>query len=184
MIIGSRSFRAAQRGEAGGEKKSPSALARMLKNTRTQKRFPAVVIFLWLLAAISAGAAAKPAVLPVAYSSISGAAVVTWLAADKGLFARNNLEVELIYVAGSQAMQSLLSGTTPIGIQGIEPVFRVNAHGSDTVMILGMVTKPPFSIMVRPEIQDYRELRGKPMGITRYGSSTDLLLRLSLENGG
>src|SRR5262245_46894832 len=154
----------------------------MLKNTRTQKQLPAVVLFLWLLATSSAGAAAKPAVpLPVAYSSISGAAVVTWLAADKGLFAKNNLEVELIYVAGSQAMQSLMSGTTPIGIQGIEPVFRVNAHGSDTVMILGMVTKPPFSIMVLPEIRDYRELRGKPMGITRYGSSTDMLLRLSLE---
>src|SRR5678815_1942707 len=120
----------------------------------------------------------------VAYSSISGAAVVTWLAVDKGLFAKNNLDVKLIYVAGSQAMQSLLSGTTPIGLQGIEPVFRVNAHGSDTVMILGMVTKPPFSIIVRPEIKDYRELKGKPMGITRYGSSTDMLLRLSLEKWG
>ncbi len=65
-------------------------------------------------------------------------AIVTWLAVDRGLFAKNNLDVELIYVAGSQAMQSLLSGTTPIGIQGIEPVFRVNAHGSDTVMILGI----------------------------------------------
>lgn len=63
-------------------------------------------------------------------------------------------------------------------------VFRVNAHGSDTVMILGIVTKPPFSIMVRPEIKDYRELKGKPMGITRYGSSTDMLLRLTLEKWG
>jgi ABC-type nitrate/sulfonate/bicarbonate transport system substrate-binding protein len=122
--------------------------------------------------------------LRVAYSSISGTAVVTWLAVDKGLFAKNDLDVELIYVAGSQAMQSLLSGTTPIGIQGIEPVFRVNAQGGDTVMILGIVTKPPFSIIVRPEIKDYRELRGKPMGITRYGSSTDLLLRLTLDKWG
>jgi ABC-type nitrate/sulfonate/bicarbonate transport system substrate-binding protein len=122
--------------------------------------------------------------LRVAYSSISGAAVVTWLAVDKGLCAKNDLDVELIYVAGSQAMQSLLGGTTPIGIQGIEPVFRVNAHGSDTVMILGMVTKPPFSIITRPEIKDYRELKGKPMGITRYGSSTDMLLRLTLEKWG
>ena len=120
----------------------------------------------------------------VAYSSISGAGIVTWLAVDKGLFAKYDLDVELIYVAGSQAMQSLLSGTTPIGIQGIEPVFRVNAHGSDTVMILGIVTKPPFSIIVRPEIKDYRELKGKPMGITRYGSSTDMLLRLTLEKWG
>src|SRR5437016_10524030 len=122
--------------------------------------------------------------LRVAYSSISGTAVVTWLAVDIGLFAKNGLDVELIYVAGSQAMQSLLSGTTPIGIQGIEPVFRVNAHGADTVMILGLVTKPPFSIIVRPEIKDFRELRGKPMGITRYGSSTDLLLRLTLDKWG
>src|ERR1051325_4811140 len=120
----------------------------------------------------------------VAYSSISGAGVVTWLAVDKGLFAKNDLDVELIYVAGSQAMQSLLSGTTPIGIQGIEPVFRVNAHGSDTVMLLSIVTKPPFSIIVRPEIKDYRELKGKAMGITRYGSSTDMLLRLTLEKWG
>src|ERR1044071_1937830 len=109
----------------------------------------------------------------VAYSSISGAGVVTWLAVDKGLFAKNDLDVELIYVAGSQAMQSLLSGTTPIGIQGIEPVFRVNAQGGDTVMILGLVTKPPFSIIVRPEIKDYRELKGKAMGITRSSISVD-----------
>jgi len=120
----------------------------------------------------------------VAYSSISGSAIVPWIAVDKGLFAKYDLDVELIYVAGSQAMQSLLSGTTQIGIQGIEPVFRVNAHGADTVMILGLVTKPPFSIIVRPEIKDFRELRGKPMGITRYGSSTDLLLRLTLDKWG
>jgi NitT/TauT family transport system substrate-binding protein len=133
----------------------------------------------------SAHAATKAATpLRVAYSSISGSAVVPWIAVDKGLFAKYDLNVELIYVAGSQAMQSLLSGTTPIGIQGIEPVFRVNVHGADTVMILGLVTKPPFSIIVRPEIKDYRELKGKPMGITRYGSSTDLLLRLTLEKWG
>jgi NitT/TauT family transport system substrate-binding protein len=136
-----------------------------------------------LLNSPSAMAAAKTQ-LRVAYSSISGSAIVTWIALDKGLFGKYDLDVELIYVAGSQAMQSLLGGTTPIGIQGIEPVFRVNAQGSDTVMILGLVTKPPFSIIVRPEIKDYRELKGKPMGVTRYGSSTDLLLRLTLDKWG
>jgi NitT/TauT family transport system substrate-binding protein len=144
----------------------------------------AILFLLLVLVADPSDAASKAVPLRVAYSSISGSAVVTWLAVDKGLFAKNNLDVELIYVAGSQAMQSLLSGTTPIGIQGIEPVFRVNAHGNDTVMLLGVVTKPPFSIIVRPEIKDYRELKGKPMGITRYGSSTDMLLRLSLEKWG
>jgi NitT/TauT family transport system substrate-binding protein len=142
-----------------------------------------LILFALVDSAALFGAAAKTS-LRVAYSSISGAGIVTWLAVDKRLFAKYELDVELLYVAGSQAMQSLLSGTTPIGIQGIEPVFRVNAHGSDTVMVLGIVTKPPFSIMVRPEIKDYRELKGKPMGITRYGSATDLLLRLTLDKWG
>lgn len=138
----------------------------------------------WLLEWSPALAASAKTQLRVAYSSISGSAIVPFIALDKGLFRKYDLDVELIYVAGSQAMQSLLGGTTPIGIQGIEPVFRVNSKGSDTVMILGLVTKPPFSIIVRPEIRDYRELRGKAMGISRYGSSTDLLLRLTLDRWG
>ena len=124
-----------------------------------------ILFLLIVLASYPSGAATKPATpLRVAYSSISGSAIVPWIAFDKGLFAKYDLDVELIYVAGSQAMQSLLSGTTPIGIQGIEPVFRVNVHGGDTVMILGLVTKPPFSIIVRPEIKDFRELERQADG--------------------
>ena len=126
-------------------------------------------------------AAATKTHLRVAYSSISGSAVIPWIAVDKGIFAKYDLDVELIYVAGSPAMQSLLGGTTQLSIQGIEPVMRVNAQGGDTVMIVGLVTKPPFSIIVRPEI---RELKGRAMGVTRFGSVTDALLRLALDKWG
>jgi NitT/TauT family transport system substrate-binding protein len=155
-----------------------------MKNSSGRAKLCLAVSFVAVLLNSPSAMAAAKTQLRVAYSSISGSAIVTWIALDKGLFGKYDLDVELIYVAGSQAMQSLLGGTTPIGIQGIEPVFRVNAQGSDTVMILGLVTKPPFSIIVRPEIKDYRELKGKPMGITRYGSSTDLLLRLTLDKWG
>jgi len=142
-----------------------------------------VLVTMARVAAVQA-ATKPPTFLRVAYSSISGTTIVPWIALDKKLFAKYDLDVELIYVAGSQAMQSLLSGTTQIGIQGIEPVLRVNQQGGDTVMIYGLTTKPPFSIIVRPEIKDFHDLKGKPMGITRYGSSTDLLLRLTLAKWG
>src|SRR5947208_4723727 len=149
-----------------------------MKSSLARAKF---ALSIFLLAVALPGATSTMAeariLLRMAYSSISGSAVVPWIAIDKGLFTKYDLDVELIYVAGSQAMQSLLGGTTPIGLQGIEPVFRVNAHGSDTVMILGLVTKPPFSIIVRPEIKDYHELRGKAMGIDRYGSSAGMLVR-------
>lgn len=122
--------------------------------------------------------------LRVAYSSISGSAVIPWVAVDKGIFAKYDLDVELIYVAGSPAMQSLLGGTTQLSIQGIEPVMRVNAQGGDTVMIVGLVTKPPFSIIVRPEIREPKDLKGRAMGVTRFGSVTDALLRLALDKWG
>lgn len=72
----------------------------------------AILLLLGFLVSHPSDAATKTAVpLRVAYSSISGAGIVTWIALDKGLFAKYDLDVELIYVAGSQAMQSLLSGT-------------------------------------------------------------------------
>jgi len=129
-------------------------------------------------------AAAAKTQLRVAYSSISGSAVIPWIAVDKGIFAKYELDVELIYVAGSPAMQSLLGGTTQLSIQGVEPVMRVNAQGGDTVMIVGLVTKPPFSIIVRPEIREPKDLKGKAMGVTRFGSTTDALLRLALDKWG
>src|SRR5258705_12786716 len=135
---------------------------------------------LTVAAGVLVTSASAKTTLRVAYSSISGSAVVPWIAIDKGLFAKYDLDVELIYVAGSQAMQSLLSGTTPIGLQAIEPVFPANAHGSDTVMIFGLVTKPPFSIIMRPELKEYRELKGKAMGITRYASAHGILLMSTL----
>src|SRR6266480_7331880 len=92
-----------------------------MKSSLAHAKF-AVSIF--LLAAALPGATSTMAeartLLRMAYSSISGSAVVPWIAIDKGLFTKYDLDVELIYVAGSQAMQSLLGGTTPIGLQGIE----------------------------------------------------------------
>ncbi len=51
-------------------------------------------------------------------------------------------------------------------------------------MIVGLVTKPPFSIIVRPEIREPKDLKGKAMGVTRFGSTTDALLRLALDKWG
>lgn len=122
--------------------------------------------------------------LKVAYSSIAGVTTVPWIAVQKGLFAKHGLDVELIYVTGSQSMQSLLSGTTPIILQGIEPVINANAQGADAVMIGGLVNTVVFSLVVRPEIKEVRELKGKALGITRFGSSTDFVLRYALQKWG
>lgn len=123
--------------------------------------------------------------LKVAYSSIAGVTAVPWIAVEKGIFAKYGLDVELLYIAGqAQVTQSLLGGTTPIVLQGIESVMNSNAQGADLVMVAGIVNTVTFSIVVRPEIKEPKDLKGKPMGVTRFGSSTDFVLRYALEKWG
>ncbi len=122
--------------------------------------------------------------LKVAYSSIAGVTAVPWIGVYKGLFSKYGLDVELIYATGSQAMQSLLGGSTPIVLQGIEPVMNTNAQGGDTVMVGGLVNTVVFSLVVRPEITAPKDLKGRALGITRFGSSTDFVLRFALEKWG
>lgn len=123
--------------------------------------------------------------LKVAYSSIAGVTAVPWIAVEKGIFAKYGLDVELLYIAGqAQVTQSLLGGTTPVVLQGIESVMNSNAQGADLVMVAGIVNTVTFSIVVRPEIKEPKDLKGKPLGVTRYGSSTDFVLRYALEKWG
>lgn len=136
-----------------------------------------------ILAAVLPARAATS--VKVAYSSIAGVTAVPWIAVEKGFFRKYGLDVELVYIAGqSQVTQSLLGGTTPVVLQGIESVIRANSQGADLVMVAGIVNTVPFSIVVRPEIHKPADLKGRAMGVTRYGSSTDFVLRFALDKWG
>jgi len=87
-----------------------------------------LIVFVLVIPSAEGLAALAKTQLRVAYSSISGSAVIPWIAVDNGIFAKYDLDVELIYVAGSPAMQSLLGGTTQLGIQGVEPVRKKDSE--------------------------------------------------------
>src|SRR5581483_5255458 len=86
---------------------------------RTRIHLPLAVV-LFVAVTMATSLAMAKTTLRVAYSSISGSAVVPWIAFDKGLYAKYDLDLGLIYVAGSQATHARLGGTTQIGLQGIE----------------------------------------------------------------
>jgi ABC-type nitrate/sulfonate/bicarbonate transport system substrate-binding protein len=74
-----------------------------MKNSSGRAKLCLAVSFVPVLLNSPSVMAAAKTQLRVAYSSISGSAIVTWIALDKGLFGKYDLDVELIYVAGSQA---------------------------------------------------------------------------------
>ena len=128
---------------------------------------------------------AHTAPLRVAYSAISGAMSSLWVAQEGGYFKREGLDVELLYIGGgSLLIQSMLSGDVPIAYGPSVPVINASLRGADLVLIGNTGNSLVFSIMSRPEIKQPASLKGKKVGVTRLGGSTDWALDAALKQWG
>jgi ABC-type nitrate/sulfonate/bicarbonate transport system substrate-binding protein len=125
----------------------------------------------------------------IAYSAVSGAMSTLWVAQEGGYFKREGLDTELLYIGGgSLLIQSMLSGEVPFAYGPSVPVINASLRGADLVLIGNTGNALVFSIMSRPEIKQPAQLKGKKVGVTRLGGSTDWALdaaakQWSLERG-
>jgi NitT/TauT family transport system substrate-binding protein len=121
----------------------------------------------------------------VAYSAISGAMGPLWAAHDLGLFSRHGLDVQLLYIGGGSVVtQALLGGDVQFVRLGANAVVQASLRGADLKMIGNTINRLVFSLMSKPEIQAPGDLRGKKVGVTRLGGSTDFALDLALKSWG
>jgi NitT/TauT family transport system substrate-binding protein len=121
----------------------------------------------------------------VVYASISGLFLACWVAQEAGYFDREGLEVNLVYIqSASTAIQAMIAGEAAIVLAGGEPVVESGLRGGDAVLIGGISIVPAVHFMALPEIRSVADLRGKPVGITRFGSSTDFAMRQVLRKHG
>jgi NitT/TauT family transport system substrate-binding protein len=119
-----------------------------------------------------------PEKLRLIYSAIGGSQASVWIPYEAGIFRKHGLDVELLYVGGGgRAAQVVQSGEVPIGIFTGGAVVNSNLAGGDLVMIASSMNVMTFVVMARPEIHRIEELKGKKIGISRFGSATDFGLR-------
>lgn len=104
---------------------------------------------------------------------------------DGGYFKKQGLEVKPLVLSGSStALSAMLAGEVQmISIAGSG---LINAHlaGGDAIMVAGTVNFAPYELIVAKEIKRLEDLRGKKMGIARFGGSADFLARWGLEKNG
>jgi NitT/TauT family transport system substrate-binding protein len=123
--------------------------------------------------------------LNVAYPTTVGSMAVLWITKEAQIFEKHGLQVELIYIGGSsKVVQAMLAKEIPIAEIAIPAVIQANLAGADLVMLAGPNHKPGQKIMVRPEIKKPEELKGRKVGVTRFGTSDDFLLRYLLGQWG
>lgn len=115
----------------------------------------------------------------VGHSSFSDESVL-YLARDIGIFRKNGIHIELIYIpGGSVAMQALLGKSLDLTLAGGTQLVYAQLKGADLRMVGGLNNRLPFVLMAREGITSAEQLRGKKIGISRFGSNTDFVVKLA-----
>ena len=140
------------------------------------------LVFIVLAGPILTECAAQPQKFKLAYVSPSGALAVPWIAKEAGLFEKNGVDVELIFIRGASTMiQTLVSGDIDLAHVAANPAVEANLGGADVVILATALNRPVgFYMMGQPGVKSVEELRGGRVGITRFGSATDFLSRIAL----
>lgn len=121
----------------------------------------------------------------VVYSAIGASQSTVWVPYEAGIFRKHGLDVELLYVGGgSRAAQVLVSGDAAVGVFSGATVVSANLAGGELAILAAGIDVLPFFLMARPDIKRIEDLRGKKIGITRFGSTTDFALRFAANKWG
>ena len=119
------------------------------------------------------------------YSALVPSGAPFWIGKELGLFEKEGLRVDLIYInSAARVMAAILSGEIQVSLAGVSSVVSAFARGSDTVAIAGAVNKINVSIYALPEIRGPDDLKGKKLGITRFGGLYDVAAQYALKKWG
>jgi len=149
------------------------------------KRYRIRILALLTVFGLSSGAGWAKDKLAIGYTAITGIKAGLWVAEEARIFDKYNIDTHLILItSGSKMVQAMLGGDLPFAAAAGNAAVDANLAGSDIVMVGALAKVPAFYIMALPEIKSIEDLRGKTVGITRFGSSTDFTMRYLLRKHG
>ena len=144
------------------------------------------ILTLWLFSGLSGPPLlfAQPSreVLTFAYAAISPPVLPLWIAADKGFLAKEGIDARLVYVRGSPVLlSSMASGEVQAGYTAGTAVLSAVARGLDLQIIASISNKITWDIVVRPEIINPVDVKGKIFGVNALGGTVWMSAMLGLE---
>jgi NitT/TauT family transport system substrate-binding protein len=141
-----------------------------------------MVLLMVLLLHATAAAQTLPRVMS-GYAAISGPHAVLWVARDAGLFEKNGLRTDVAYIrSGSTMGQTLVAGEIQMAQMGGPAMLAAGVAGMDVTFVAVALNTTPIVIM--GTVSKMEDLKGKAIGITRFGSNTDISARFAIRKAG
>jgi NitT/TauT family transport system substrate-binding protein len=123
--------------------------------------------------------------LVIAWTAVSAFNSPFWVMHDRGFYKEEGMDVDTIYIASSPiAAKATLAGEVVISAQNSQVIADSGLQGADLIAIGATVNIVPFYIMAWPEITTVAALKGKTVGVSRFGAATDFGMRMFLAKQG
>jgi NitT/TauT family transport system substrate-binding protein len=116
----------------------------------------------------------------ISFSDRSASDLALFLAKTEDLFGKHGLDADLQFVASNTGIPALISDQTQFALIGGPETLAANVEGADLVAILQNSGAQPYVMEVAGAIKTIDDLKGKKVGISSVGSSSDSATRISL----
>src|SRR5262249_22078552 len=150
------------------------------------KRSVSIGLWVMLLTLLffTANVCAQTTNIRIAYNGFGGTAPL-FIGNDAGIFKKQNLNLELIFIpGGSLSLQALIGRSLELLLTAGPPVINAYLSGAKIKIIGGVVNLLPYVFIVASEVRTAEQVKGKKIGISRFGSNTDYVVRLALDQLG
>ena len=135
--------------------------------------------------AIAATAHAQLRKINIAYTATSPYQAVLIVANEVGLFKKHNLDPTLVFTTGgSLGIQAMLGGDVAMTLSDGSSSVGSKLAGVDVLVIASLLNTFPYSLISLPEIKKVDQLKGSKIAVSRFGSATDLSVKMALAKVG
>jgi NitT/TauT family transport system substrate-binding protein len=118
----------------------------------------------------------------VSYGGTAGYQLPLWVNKELGFSKKHGVDLEIVLIqAGSPNIQALLGGSIQLTQTAASSSVIGAARGAPVVIVATLENKLPMQLISRPEIKEPQQLRGKTIGINRFGGSNDAAVLMAIK---
>ena len=125
---------------------------------------------------------AEPTTFRVSYGGTAGYQLPLWVNKELGFSKKHGVDLETILIqAGSPNIQALVGGSLQLTQTAASSAVIGASQGAPVVIVATLENKLPMLLISRPEIKEPQQLRGKVIGINRFGGSNDAAVLMAVK---
>jgi ABC-type nitrate/sulfonate/bicarbonate transport system substrate-binding protein len=138
----------------------------------------ATVALLLSTSGARAQGSAKPVTIKYALPTPEAEFLPLYAGRDKGFFRRENLDFDVYTLStGDKMTVALVSGSVEIASYTPDPFIRAMEKGASIKLFMGHSNVPVYSLVVRGDINNYADLKGKRIGVSNLKASDAYIVR-------